>query len=310
MPSFVVAYVQLDDGLLRVLAPAHRVTATTTRLLVYWMVGASAVLVVLAIYYVGLQVRPIRELAKAVESFGRGEDVGDFRPRGPSEVRRAAAAFNRMRERILRHMTQRTEMLAAISHDLRTPLTRMRLELEMLASDDPMAKGLEADVDDLIELVDTYLAFARGEEGETAEAVALEPLLEQMAQRAQRAGATTELAVAEGITSTLKPVAIRRCLANLVDNAARYGKWVRIAAERKARDVLITIEDDGPGIPEALREAVFQPFYRIDQARRRQTGGTGLGLSIARDIILGHGGDISFETGSRGGAKAVLRLPA
>jgi two-component system, OmpR family, osmolarity sensor histidine kinase EnvZ len=310
MPGFVVAYVQLDVGLLRVLAPAHRVTATTTLLLMYWMVGASLVLVVLAIYYVGLQVRPIRDLAKAVESFGRGEDVGDFRPRGPSEVRRAAAAFNIMRERILRHMGQRTEMLAAISHDLRTPLTRMRLELELLGSDDPMARGLETDVDDLIELVDTYLAFARGEEGETAEAVELEPLLEQMAQRAQRAGATTELAVPRGITSTLRPVAFRRCLANLVDNAARYGKWVKIAAEQKARDILITIEDDGPGIPEALREAVFQPFYRIDTARRRQTGGTGLGLSIARDIVLGHGGDLRFEAGSRGGAKAVLRLPA
>jgi two-component system osmolarity sensor histidine kinase EnvZ len=310
MPGFVVAYVQLDSGLLRVLAPANRVTATTTRLLLYWMVGASLVLIAVAIYYVRLQVRPIGELARAVESFGRGEDVGDFRPRGPSEIRRAAAAFNLMRERILRHMGQRTEMLAAISHDLRTPLTRMRLELEMLGSDDPMARELEADVDDLIQLVDTYLAFARGEEGETAELVPLAPLLEQMAQRAQRAGATTELEVAGGIETTLRPLAIRRCLANLVDNAARYGKWVKIAAKRTARDIMITIEDDGPGIPEALREAVFQPFYRIDTARRRQTGGTGLGLSIARDIVLGHGGDLSFETGSKGGARAVLRLPA
>jgi two-component system osmolarity sensor histidine kinase EnvZ len=309
LPGFVVAYVQLDAGLLRVLAPAKRVTATTTRLLMYWMVGASLVLIAIAIYYIRLQVRPIRELARAVESFGRGEDVGDFQPYGPSEIRRAAAAFNVMRERILRHLSQRTEMLAAISHDLRTPLTRMRLELEMLGSDDPMAKELEADVDDLIQLVDTYLAFARGEEGETAETVELTPLLEQMAQRAQRAGARTELAVAGEINVTLRPMAFRRCLANLVDNAARYGRWVRITAERTPRDVLITIEDDGPGIPEALREAVFQPFFRIDSARRRQTGGTGLGLSIARDIVLAHGGDLGFATGSRGGAKAVLRLP-
>ena len=310
MPGFVVAYVQLESGLLRVLAPANRVTATTTRLLLYWMVGASLVLVTVAVYYVQLQVRPIRDLAKAVESFGRGEDVGDFHPRGSSEIRRAAAAFNLMRERIIRHMGQRTEMLAAISHDLRTPLTRMRLELEMLGSDDPMARELEADVDDLIQLVDTYLAFARGEEGELAELVPLAPLLEQMAQRAQRAGAEIELEVADDLTSTLRPLAVRRCLANLVDNAARYGKWVKIAAERRAREIRITIEDDGPGIPEAFREAVFQPFFRIDTARRRQTGGTGLGLSIARDIALGHGGDLGFETGSRGGAKAVLRLPA
>lgn len=309
MPGFVVAYVELDSGLLRVLAPSKRVTATTTRLLLYWMVGASLVLIAVAVYYVRLQVRPIRDLARAVESFGRGEDVGDFQPRGPSEIRRAAAAFNLMRERVLRHIGQRTEMLAAISHDLRTPLTRMRLELEMLGSDDPMARGLETDVDDLIELVDTYLAFARGEEGESAEPVDLEAMLVQMAQRAQRAGAVTELEVPQGITSTLRPVAFRRCLANLVDNATRYGKWVKIAAEEQAREILITIEDDGPGIPEALREAVFQPFYRVDTARRRQTGGTGLGLSIARDIVLGHGGDLGFETGVRGGAKAVLRLP-
>lgn len=310
MPGFVVAYAQLDTGLLRVLAPAHRVTATTTTLLLYWMVGASLVLLAVAIYFLGLQVRPIRELAKAMEGFGRGVDIGDFRPRGPSEIRRAAAAFNVMRDRILRHMSQRTEMLAAISHDLRTPLTRMRLELELLGSDDPMARGLEADVADMIELVDTYLAFARGEEGEAAEPVEIGPLLEQMAARAERAGAVAEIALSGTITSTLRPIAFRRCLANLVDNAARYGKWVRIAAEKTARDIQITIEDDGPGIPEALREAVFQPFFRIDTARRRQTGGTGLGLSIARDIVLGHGGDLHFEASAKGGAKAVLRLPA
>jgi two-component system osmolarity sensor histidine kinase EnvZ len=215
-----------------------------------------------------------------------------------------------MRERIIRHMGQRTEMLAAISHDLRTPLTRMRLELEMLASDDPMARELEADVDDLIQLVDTYLAFARGEEGETAERVLLTPILQQMAQRAQRTGAATELKVADGLTATLRPLAFRRCLANLVDNATRYGKWVEIVAESRAGEIRIAVEDDGPGIPEALREAVFQPFFRIDTARRRQTGGTGLGLSIARDIILGHGGELSIESGRRGGARLVLRLPA
>jgi two-component system osmolarity sensor histidine kinase EnvZ len=237
-------------------------------------------------------------------------DVGDFRPRGPSEIRRAAAAFNVMRDRILRHLSQRTEMLAAISHDLRTPLTRMKLELELLGSDDPMAKELEADVGDMIELVDTYLAFVRGEEGETAEPVELRPLLEQMAQRAQRAGAETELSVPVPITSSLRPTAFRRCLANLVDNAARHGKWVRIAAERRPRAVVITIEDDGPGIPENLRETVFQPFFRVDPARRRQTGGTGLGLSIARDIVLGHGGELTFESSVKGGAKAMLRLPA
>lgn len=309
LPSRVVAFVELDDGVLRVEASRKRVTSTTTGLLLAWMVGSSLVLTAIAVYLLRLQVRPIRQLARAVDSFGKGRDVGDFRLRGSSEIRRAAGAFNLMRQRILRHISQRTEMLAAISHDLRTPLTRMKLELEMLGDDDPMVEGLKADVEDMISLVETYLTFVQNEEAEAVQAVDITAMLQSMRQRAERAGLEVELDSDDGLEAPVRLIAFRRCLSNLIDNACRFGGWIRIIARRRAEDLLITIEDDGPGVPPDLREKVFQPFFRLDQARRRETGGTGLGLTIARDIVRSHGGELTLEASERGGAKAVLRLP-
>jgi len=309
MPQRVVVYVELPEGLLRVLAERKRVTATTIGVLLAWMIGASLVLILVAVYLLRMQVRPIRQLARAVDSFGKGRDVGDFTPRGPSEIRRAARAFNSMRERILRHIGQRTEMLAAISHDLRTPLTRMKLELELLG-DDGLAPGLKADVEEMIAISETYLAFVRGVENETICTTPLKPVLEAMRERGERAGATVELADCDGLSLPVRPLAFRRCLANIVDNAGRHGRWIGLAAEQSGREVVITVEDDGPGIPEELREQVFNPFFRLDHARGRETGGTGLGLTIARDIVLGHGGEIALGRSARGGLKAVLRLPS
>ena len=310
LPARAVVYVQLPDGLLRVLAPRKRVTTTTTQLLLVWMVGASAVLIIVAVHFIRLQVSPIRQLAKAMDSFGKGRDVGDFPPRGAAETRRAAMAFNTMRARILRHMSQRTDMLAAVSHDLRTPLTRMRLELEMLGSDDEMVKELKTDVEDMIELVEMYLAFVRSEELETVEEIELTHVMDSLRKRVERAGKEIDITSAEGVSLSARPIAIRRCLANLVDNACRHASWIGIAASKQPREIEITIEDDGPGIPADQRENVFQPFVRLDESRRRKTGGTGLGLSIARDIAMSHGGDISLASSSRGGLKAVVRIPS
>ncbi|MCB2054158.1 MAG: HAMP domain-containing protein [Geminicoccaceae bacterium] len=310
MPARAVVYVQVGPDLLRVLAPRNRVTSTTTLLLFFWMVGASVVLIVIAVYFLRLQAAPIRELAKAVESFGKGRDLGEFQPRGPAEIRQAAVAFNAMRHRILRHIAQRTEMLAAISHDLRTPLTRMKLELEMLGDESGLTEGLEADVADMMELVETYLTFVRGEEGEATEPQRLKPLLEGMRGRAERAGAVFEVLADADLELPLRPIAFKRCLANLVDNATRHARWIRITAQRRPREVVVAIEDDGPGIPQELWERVFQPFFRGDEARRRSGGGTGLGLTIARDVVLGHGGEMTIGRSSRGGALALIRLPA
>jgi two-component system osmolarity sensor histidine kinase EnvZ len=311
MPGRIAVYVQLPDGLLRVLSPTKRVTATTTGILLAWMVGASLVLAAVALYFMRLQIHPIRKLAQAMESFGKNRDVGDFEPRGAIETRRAAIAFNMMRRRIIRHISQRTEVLAAVSHDLRTPLTRMKLELELIGGDgsEPVAAGLRADVEEMQELVESYLAFARGEGREVIEPTPLQPILEAMRERAERSGVTLEIRSAQPITLPLRPLAFRRCLANLVDNACRYAHWVGITATRRGHHVEIAVEDDGPGIPQERREAILQPFTRLDRSRSRQRGGFGLGMAIARDVVLGHGGDMVLGQSSRGGLKALLRLP-
>jgi two-component system osmolarity sensor histidine kinase EnvZ len=310
-PQRVAVYVQLDDGLLRVLAPKKRITSTTAWLLLAWMVGASVFLLAVALYFLRLQLRPIRRLARAADSFGKGRDVGDVRPQGALEIRQAAHVFNLMRHRILRHISQRTEMLAAVSHDLRTPLTRMKLELELLrANEDPVLAGLKQDVEEMARLVEEYLGFARDEGREATAATELAPILESMQQRAERSGVVLEIAMDAPIVLPLRPTAFRRCLGNLVDNACRYARWIGISARRKDEMVEIAVEDDGPGIPAAWREKVFEPFVRLDEGRGGDDGGTGLGLTIARDVVLAHGGDLRLDQSPRGGLKALLRLPA
>lgn len=309
-PARVVVYVQLDDGLLRVLAPRKRVTSTTTGILLMWMVGASLVLIGVAIYYMGLQIRPICQLVQAMDSFGKGRDVGDFRPRGPLEIRKAARAFNAMRRRILQFVAQRTEMLAAISHDLRTPLTRMKLELELLGADrDGELRELRRDVEEMQHLVDVYLDFARGEGIEDVAEVDLAAMLRAECERIPPNGVRVELRTASGLVAPVRPAAFRRCLRNLLDNAIRYGRRVLVTAERHRDSFEIRIEDDGPGIPDEERELVFQPFYRSDRARRTDTGGAGLGLAITRDIVLAHGGEIELGRSALGGLAVALRLP-
>ncbi len=306
----VAIYVQAEEGLLRVLASRKRVTSTTTWLLLGWMLGASLMLAATALYFMRLQIRPIRRLARAAESFGKGRDVGDVRLQGALEIRQAAHAFNLMRHRILRHVGQRTEMLAAVSHDLRTPLTRMRLGLELLGpGSDPGLADLRADVEEMAKLVESYLAFARGEGQEAAEPTALRPILEGMRERAERNGVALEISMDRPVILQLRPLAFRRCLANLVDNACRYGDWIGITVRRKEEFVEIAVEDDGPGIPEGFRDKVLQPFFRLDESRGKDAG-TGLGLTIARDVVLGHGGDLRLDRSSRGGLRALMLLPA
>jgi two-component system, OmpR family, osmolarity sensor histidine kinase EnvZ len=311
-PKRIAVYVQLDDGLLRVLAPRKRVDSTTTRVFIGWMVGLSLLLLILAIYFMTRQVQPILRLAWAADNFGKGRDVGDVRLAGPTEVRRAGAAFNLMRKRILRHIGQRTELLAAVSHDLRTPLTRMKLALEMLAHGRPQRgdlADLRSDVEEMVTIVDGYLAFARGEGQEGIVATELGPLLKEIAQRAGTEQTRVEVELESPVTLPLRPVAIRRCLSNLIHNAARYASWVRLRVAAKGDHVWIAIDDDGPGIPREQREAVFKAFYRLDRSRNPSTGGVGLGLTIARDIVLGHGGDIELRDAPEGGLRVLVRLP-
>ena len=312
MPERIAVAIQLEDGLLRALAPRKRVDSTTTQVFMLWMVGLSLLLLVVAIYFLTRQLRPIRRLAWAADNFGKGRDVGDFRLEGATEVRQAGAAFNLMRKRILRHIAQRTEMLAAVSHDLRTPLTRMKLELEMLRagrSEPGDLEDLRSDVEEMVGVVDGYLAFARGEGEETIVATDLSELLHEVAERVRGRATEVEVEVEGAVMLPLRPVAFRRCITNLVENAARHASWIGIRATSHSGHVWIAIDDDGPGIPEEQREAVFKPFYRLDPSRNPSTGGVGLGLTIARDIVLGQGGDIELQTAPAGGLRVLIRLP-
>jgi two-component system, OmpR family, osmolarity sensor histidine kinase EnvZ len=305
----VAIRIAMPDGVLLVMAPLNRLTTTSTaRLLGFWMLGASIVLLAVAIIFLRNQVRPIRKLAEAVDAFGKGREVGDFRPSGAREVRQAAIAFQTMRERIRRALDQRTDMLAGVSHDLRTPLTRMKLELALLG-DNPQARELAADVAEMERMVTGYLAFARGQDGESAEPTDLASLLADVAGDARRQGAEVTVSAPQHLSLEVRPQALKRCLANLVENARRYGGRIWIGAARKPEAVEITVDDDGPGIPKALREEVFRPFRRLDESRNPDTGGVGLGLAIARDVARGHGGDILLEDAPTGGLRALVRLP-
>jgi two-component system osmolarity sensor histidine kinase EnvZ len=254
------------------------------------------------------QVKPIRRLALAADDFGKGRDMSSFKPEGATEVRLAAQAFLIMRERILRHIGQRTDMLAGVSHDLRTPLTRMRLQLEML--DDPDgAQEMKTDIAEMEHMLEGYLAFARGEGAEEPTTTDLTALLNEATALARRKGGILDLHTEGQLTASLRPNAFKRCLTNLIDNAIRYGDHVSVRAGPRGDAIEITIDDDGPGISEDERDNVFKPFYRIEGSRNPETGGVGLGLTISRDVIRGHGGDIALSTSPNGGLRARLRLP-
>jgi len=284
----------------------------TTYLFFVWMVGAATVLTGIAMFFLRNQLRPITRLARAAEAFGKGRPIGRLKPSGAAEVRQATAAFVEMQERITRQIAQRTEMLAGVSHDLRAPLTRMRLELALLAGDprhEADVRALEADVLEMERMIDEYLAFSRGQGGEAPVEIDLAALLDDVVAGATRQGAAIALETERPLAVTLRPGAIRRCVTNLVDNAVRYGSAVRVAASRRDKAIEIAVEDDGPGIPEDEREKVFRAFVRLDAARSPNRGGAGLGLTIARDIARGHGGEVTLSEATGGGVRAVLRLP-
>ncbi|HYH17254.1 MAG TPA: ATP-binding protein [Azospirillum sp.] len=300
--------VQLPDGVLSVTSPERRLFSPTSYIFILWMVGSAMVLFAVAIVFMRNQIRPIRRLAIAADSFGKGRDVPNFKAEGAMEVRQAAAAFLKMRERIQRQITQRTEMLAGVSHDLRTPLTRMKLALDMMG-DAPEVEELQADVAEMETMIEGYLSFARGEGAEAVQPTDLTRLLNEAVNGARREGADVELSVPEGLALPLRPNAMRRCLANLLANARRHARHIRVAARHTGSAIEITVDDDGPGIPAKAREDVFKPFFRLDSSRNPATGGAGLGLTIARDVVRGHGGDVTLADSPRNGLRVLIRLP-
>ncbi|MFC5372689.1 ATP-binding protein [Brevundimonas faecalis] len=308
-PAYVDIRVQEPGGVLRVIAPRERAVATQAHIFVLWLMIATVLLLGVAVLFIRNQVRAIERLADAAAAFGRGESVPRFKPHGAREVRAAATAFLDMRGRIQRHIDQRTALLASVSHDLRTPLTRLRLELA-LAPPFKRAEAMKGDLDEMEHMIDEYLAFARGEAGEAIQSVAVPEMLRRAADDARRVGAEVTVETPDELNIAVRPLSFRRAIANLADNAAAHGEHVRLSARPlPSGGVEIAIEDDGPGIPDDMHEEAFRPFSRLDASRNQNSKGVGLGLAIARDVARGHGGDITLGRSDLGGLKASIRLP-
>jgi len=300
--------IKLDHAVMRVFAPRGAAYVSNSHIFLAWMVGTSLVLITVAVLFLRNQIRPILRLADAAESFGKGREVPDFRPRGAREVRRAALAFIEMKRRIERAIEQRTTMLAGVSHDLRTILTRFKLELALIG-DSPEVDAMKKDVDEMARMLEAYLAFARGDSGEQSAPTDMGAFLEELKTDAERNGHLSSVTFHGHPIVTVRPAAFKRCLANLVSNAARHAPAISITGYRDHRWLTVTVDDDGPGIAPHLREEVFKPFLRLDDARNQDEGGTGLGLAIARDIARSHGGDIMLSDSPLGGLRATVRVP-
>ena len=307
--ALVEIRIQLDNSVMRVFARRSAAYASNSEIFLLWMVGTSLVLLLIAIGFLRNQIRPILRLTEAVESFGKGRVVPNFRPRGAREVRRAALAFIEMKSRVERAIEQRTTMLAGVSHDLRTVLTRFKLELALIG-DTAGSRGDEARTST------RWPACSRPISPSPAATAASRPSRPTWRRSSTNCGpmpsgtATTRRSAFDGHpVVTVRPNAFKRCLANLVSNAARYASSIAITGHRDHRWLIVTIDDDGPGIPAHMREDVFKPFLRLDDARNQDEGGTGLGLAIARDIARSHGGDISLGDSPLGGLRATVRVP-
>ncbi|MBS0185507.1 MAG: two-component sensor histidine kinase [Proteobacteria bacterium] len=304
--------IELSKGFLEISLPYKRLMSKTTTLVLLGTFGASALFLTIALLFMRNQVRPIQKLAEAAEQLGKGQNVSGFRPQGALEVRKAGHSFLLMKERIQRQITQRTEMLAGISHDLKTPLTRMKLQLALLPESQD-THYLHEDIQEMEFMIKEYLDFVKGEGEEKPILTDVILLVENVIGDIYRTSKKVDIKLDSSIKFPLflevRPHALRRCFANLLENAQRYAKHVWVSMEIKQGFLLTHIEDDGPGIPESDYENVFRPFMRLEGSRNLSTGGVGLGLTITRDIARAHGGEVILSKSSYGGLKATLKLP-
>jgi two-component system, OmpR family, osmolarity sensor histidine kinase EnvZ len=301
--------VEVEKGLIfQTSVDADRAHAVGTPLMLSFMVFSTLSLLAIAVIFMRNQIKPILDLTKAAQEFGKGREVGKFKPRGATEVQLAGEAFIDMKRRIARHVEQRTTMLAGVSHDLRTILTRFKLELAALG-DNPRAKPLREDVNEMQQMLEDYMAFVRGDGGEQSTKVFVPDAVQSVLQGFQREAAQIEIEKLPQISLHLKSNAFRRLLTNIVSNALRYGKQVKVSGETMDDRLWLYIDDNGPGIPEHKREDVFRPFVRLDEARNLDKTGTGLGLAIALDIAQGHGGDIELHESAMGGLRVAIKIP-
>jgi len=298
--------IKFKDGILQIFFPKERIQASSIRIFALWITLPAFLLIAVAIIFLKNQTRPIINLARASEKFGRGEDIEDFRPSGALEIRQAGYEFDRMRKRIVRHLNQRSEMLSGISHDLRTPLTRIKLQLAFI-KDKEISKKLSDDITEMEKMLNEYLQFASLRTTEKTETFDVSELVENIVQKYERSEIITN--IKEKIYLDGRKNLIQRCLNNLIDNSIKYSKNILITLKKYSNNITITIDDDGPGIPKHERENVFKPFYKIDKSRGDAKSSVGLGLSIAYDIIRSHGGNINLENSPKNGLRVKIFLP-
>jgi two-component system, OmpR family, osmolarity sensor histidine kinase EnvZ len=307
--GYVDVRIKTPDGFVfRFLSDLDRAHASTRFIFIAWMIGGSVILLLIAVIFLRNQIKPIVQLSDAAESFGMGRDVPEFRPEGAAEVQKAANAFLKMKRRIERHVEQRTAMLAGVSHDLRTILTRFKLELALLPQNDTV-KALSEDVGEMQRMLEGYMAFVKGAESEPTQPTDVVALLGTIADDMSRSGHPVALSTPRKLLVPLKSDAFKRCIGNLTQNAARFGDHVEITAVHDGQYLRVVVDDDGPGIPPESYSEVFKPFVRLDHARNQDSGGTGLGMAIARDIAQSHGGDITLSPSMLGGLRAEVRIP-
>ena len=307
--SDLLVFVDTDSGLYKFTTSRKKIFSSSIFMFVVWMAGTSVLLFLVAVLFLRIQVRSIARLAEVAEDFGKGIDNKDFKPSGSSEVRKAAIAFIKMKERIQRQISERTQMLAGVSHDLRTPLTRMKLQVTMLP-DGEDKKDFLSDIDEMEKMLDGYLSFVSGEGGEKSSFVDMNEMILSIINKFRNKKALIRYSTNDQVSAIQgREQALKRAVTNIIANAFRYGKTIAVKLESNNKKLNLVIEDDGPGIPKDKRDDVFKAFYRLENSRNKETGGVGLGLSIAKDIITSHGGVIELDDSELGGLKVLISVP-
>ncbi len=307
--SDLIVLIDSDEGLYKFVTPKKKIFSSSIFMFVVWMAGTSILLFLVAVLFLRIQVRSIAELAQVAEDFGKGIDNKNFKPYGSSEVRKAAIAFIKMKERIQRQISERTQMLAGVSHDLRTPLTRMKLQAAMMPEGDDK-KDFLSDIDEMEKMLDGYLSFVSGEAGEKSSFVDMNEMILSIINKFRNKKALIRYSTNDEVSAIQgREQALKRALTNIISNAFRYGKTIAVNLESNDKKLWVSVEDDGPGIPADKREEVFKAFFRLENSRNKETGGVGLGLSIAKDVVTSHGGTIELDESELGGLKVLISIP-